>query len=163
MRQRILTVVIVVMVAGLLTSAADAPPANLQPAILSMSAERLMSHIKVLASDEFEGRAPGSAGEEKTVNYLIDQFKKLGLHPGNPDGSFIQNVPLVGFTAQPKVSFKTNDKAIELKFPEEAVVWSRHFVPEMNVEDSPMIFVGYGVVAPEYGWDDFKDLDVPGK
>jgi Zn-dependent M28 family amino/carboxypeptidase len=136
---------------------------DLKPALDSIKSENLLQHIRVLASDEFEGRAPGTKGEELTVNYLIDQFKKLGLKPGNPDGSYIQNVPLVGFKATPKAYFATRKKKLDLKFPDEYVAVSRRFVPEVKVENSDMVFVGYGVVAPEYGWDDYKDVDVKGK
>src|SRR4051812_11762565 len=75
-----------------------------KPAIASLSTNDLLQHIKVLSSDEFEGRAPGTPGEERTVNYLVSEFKRLGLAPGNPDGSYIQNVPLVGFRARPTIS-----------------------------------------------------------
>jgi Zn-dependent M28 family amino/carboxypeptidase len=128
-----------------------------------ITADGLMQHIRVIASDDFEGRAPGTAGEEKTVNYLVSQFKEMGLAPGNPDGTYIQDVPLVGFTAQPTISFSAGSRKIDFKFPNDAVVWSRHFQPDVRVEDCPVVFVGYGVVAPEYGWDDFKDVDVRGK
>lgn len=123
----------------------------------------LLGHIRILASDEFEGRGPGTPGEERTVEYLIAQFKKLGAKPGNPDGSYIQNVPLVGFTAQPSLSFQTAGGRLDLGFPNDTVIWSRHVAPEVKVQNSDVIFVGYGVVAPEYGWDDFKDVDVRGK
>src|SRR3954466_14314614 len=129
----------------------------------AITAEGMMQHIKVLASDEYEGRAPGTPGEEKTVRYLQEQFKQMGLRPGNPDGTFIQDVPLVGFTARPTISFTAGSEKIDFKFPNDAVVWSRHFKPEVTVEDSPVVFVGYGVVAPEYGWDDYKGVDVKGK
>ena len=132
-------------------------------ALRSLSANDLLNHIKVLASDEFEGRAPGTQGEERTVNYLINQFKSLGLGSGNPDGSYIQNVPLVGFRAQPTISLTAGGKPMPLTFPQEAVIWSRHFVSEMKVENSDVVFVGYGIVAPEYGWDDYKGVDVRGK
>src|SRR3954470_7062201 len=129
----------------------------------AITAEGMMQHIKVLASDEFEGRAPGTAGEEKTVRYLQEQFKQMGLKPGNPDGTFIQDVPLVGFMAQPTISFTAGHEKIDFKFPNDAVVWSRHFLPEVKVADCPVAFLGYGVVAPEYGWDDYKGVDVSGK
>src|SRR5438105_670389 len=87
--------------AGLCASivAADGPPPRLKPALDALSADNLLLHIKVLASDAFEGRGPGTEGEEKTVAYLTAEFRKLGLKPGNPDGSYVQEVPLVGFQA----------------------------------------------------------------
>ncbi len=138
-------------------------PAEIKSALDSMTGDDLLAHIKVLASDEYEGRGPGTKGEELTVNYLTEQFKQLGLKPGNPDGTYIQKVPLVGFTAQPTASFTAGGKVMSLKFPEDYVAVSRRFVPEVKVEDSEMVFVGYGVVAPEYGWDDYKGVDVKGK
>jgi Zn-dependent M28 family amino/carboxypeptidase len=116
-----------------------------------------------MSSDEYEGRGPGTKGEELTVKYLTEQFQKLGLKPGNPDGTFVQKVPLVGFTAQSTASFTAGGKTMSLNFPQDYVAVSRRFVPESKVENSDMVFVGYGVVAPEYGWDDYKGLDVRGK
>jgi Zn-dependent M28 family amino/carboxypeptidase len=136
---------------------------NLQPALQSINASDLLKHTKVLASDAFEGRGPGTAGEDSTVNYLTREFKRLGLQPGNPDGTFVQKVPMFGFTAQPKASFTAGGKTINLSFPDDYVAVSRRFVQDVNVNSSDMVFVGYGIVAPEYGWDDYKGLDVKGK
>lgn len=136
---------------------------NTKLALDSITSDDLMRHIKTLASDEYEGRAPGTRGEELTINYLTEQFKRIGLKPGNPDGTYTQKVPLVGFTAQPVASFQANGKTIALNFPNDYVGVSRRFVPEVGVENSDVVFVGYGVVAPEYGWDDYKGLDVKGK
>lgn len=124
---------------------------------------RILRHIQVLASDEFEGRGPGTAGEEKTIVYLTDQFRQLGLRPGNPDGSYIQEVPLIGFKTKAQGTIRAGDKTFDLKFPDDWVAVSRRSVPEVNIKDSDVVFVGYGVVAPEYGWDDYKDVDVRGK
>ncbi|MHC2990382.1 peptidase M28 [Pontibacter sp. HJ8] len=136
---------------------------NLQPALQSINASDLLKHTKVLASDAFEGRGPGTAGEDSTVNYLTREFKRLGLQPGNPDGTFVQKVPMFGFTAQPKASFTAGGKTINLSFPNDYVAVSRRFVQDVNVNNSDIVFVGYGIVAPEYGWDDYKGLDVKGK
>jgi Zn-dependent M28 family amino/carboxypeptidase len=138
-------------------------PAELKPALDSISSETIMQHTKVLSSDEYEGRGPGTPGEELTVKYLTEQFQKLGLKPGNPNGTFIQQVPLAGFTGEPTASFSAGSKTINLEFPKDYVAISRRFVPESKVENSDMVFVGYGVVAPEYGWDDYKGVDVRGK
>src|SRR5262245_38013893 len=141
--------------------AASAP--DLKPAMEAISGEDLLKHIKVLASDEYEGRAPGTKGEELTVTYLTDQFARLGLRPGNPDGTFVQNVPLVGFKAEPHALLTSGQNRLELRFPEDYVAVSRRLQPEIRVQDSDVVFVGYGVVAPEYGWDDYKGVDVKGK
>jgi Zn-dependent M28 family amino/carboxypeptidase len=87
----------------------------------------------------------------------------MGLQPGNPDGTYVQPVPLTGFTAQPTISFTAPVGPIDLRVPSDAIAWSRRPQPEVKVESSDVVFVGYGVVAPEYDWDDFKDVDVRGK
>jgi Zn-dependent M28 family amino/carboxypeptidase len=129
----------------------------------SITAADLLNHIKILASDEFEGRAPGSKGEELSVKYISDQFKALGLKPGNPNGTYTQEVPLAGITTQPTASFTVGDKKTELKFPDDYVASSARLENVIKIENTDIVFVGYGVVAPEYGWDDYKDVDVRGK
>ncbi len=128
-----------------------------------MTPEGLLQHTRVLASDDFEGRAPGTAGEEKTVRYLVDAFRELGLKPGNPDGTYIQDVPMVGSRAYAAASASVRNQRIQWALPQECVVWSKRVVPEVKVDAAEMVFVGYGVVAPEYGWDDYKGVDVRGK
>jgi Zn-dependent M28 family amino/carboxypeptidase len=141
----------------------DGQQLEIKGALDSFRSEALLGHIRVLASDEFEGRAPASKGEELTVSYITEQFRKLGLKPGNPDGTYVQKVPLVGITGQPNARFTVAGKILELKFPNEYVASSSRFVPEISVKNSDVVFVGYGVVAPEYGWDDYKGIDVKGK
>ncbi len=129
----------------------------------AINAESLLERIKVLSSDAFEGRAPGSAGEEKTVEYLIDSFRSFGLAPGNPDGTFIQQVPLVSLTPtemNPVVLTKDNATA-ELEQKVDIAARTRRVEP-VEVEGE-LIFVGYGAIAPEYEWDDFKGFDVRDK
>jgi Zn-dependent M28 family amino/carboxypeptidase len=152
----------IVVLSGLALS--KQPDTNLKGALDSISAAQVLAHIKVLSSDEFEGRGPGTRGEEKTVAYLTEQFQKIGLKPANPDGTFIQLVPLLGFQAK-RVdgSFQTRGQTIPLKFPEDFVAVSRRMSEEVKVENSDVVFMGYGVVAPEYDWDDYKGLDVRGK
>jgi len=125
----------------------------------------LLEHIKRLASDEFEGRAPGTPGEDRTVEYLTAEFKKLGLKPGNTDGTYIQKVPLVGITgAQAKPLMVTGKaRAGSFKWRDEVVPWTKHVADGASIESSDLVFVGYGVVAPEYNWDDFKGVDLKGK
>jgi Zn-dependent M28 family amino/carboxypeptidase len=129
----------------------------------SIDAAEMLRHIQVLASDEFEGRGPGTKGEEKTVDYLVEQFRRMGLKPGNPDGTYVQDVPLLGIRTRAEGDFRVGDKRIDLKFPDDWVAVSRRASPEVEVKDSDVVFVGYGVVAPEYGWDDYKGVDVRGK
>jgi Zn-dependent M28 family amino/carboxypeptidase len=127
--------------------------------------QRILERIKVISADEFEGRAPGTRGEELTVKYLEEEFRKLGLEPGNTDGTFIQNVPLVGITpknTRPLTVTKGAQKRT-FKWSDDVVAWSKHVAETAAIEDSELVFAGYGVTAPEYDWDDFKDVDVKGK
>jgi Zn-dependent M28 family amino/carboxypeptidase len=143
--------------------AVDELALRLQPALEAITPDSLLAHIKILASDEFEGRAPGTKGEELSVKYITDQFKQVGLKPGNPDGTYTQEVPLAGIRSDPKMSFIIGDKTIDLKFPDDFVASSARLEPEIKIDNSDLVFVGYGIVAPEYGWDDYKDVDVSGK
>src|SRR5262245_56230876 len=136
---------------------------RLQPALDAITPDGLLAHIKVLASDEFEGRAPGSKGEDLSVKYITDQFEKIGLKPGNPDGTYVQEVPLAGIKSEPQLSFLIGDKTMDLKYQEDFVASSARLQPEIKIDKSDLVFVGYGVVAPEYGWDDYKNVDVKGK
>ena len=141
-------------------SAASATGADSAPKI---SAASLQARTARLASDEFEGRGPASPGEEKTVAYLVNEFRTLGLSPGNPDGTFIQNVPMVGLTSQTTATFSAGGKTLTPAGTVDYVALSRRVTPTVDVKNSDVVFVGYGVVAPEYGWDDYKGLDVRGK
>src|ERR1041384_6240207 len=127
-------------------------------------ASNLLHHIQILASDEFEGRAPGTHGEELALNYIVQHFKQCGLESGSSDATYLQPVPLVGFTAQqPHFTCVIGDQRTELNFPGDCVIWSKTEKSDVRIENSEMIFVGYGVVAPEFDWDDYKDVDVRGK
>ena len=130
-----------------------------------IGAGTLLDVTATLASDAFEGRAPGSEGETKTVAYLTEQFSALGLTPGNPDGTWVQEVPLVGITPLPGdslvVSRDGNVRTLEPAI--DYVAWTKHVVDEVSVADAEIVFVGYGARAPEYDWDDFGDADLRGK
>lgn len=159
-----------VAVALLFTSAIACSEAPKGPVMVkdlpNINADLALADIKKLASDEFEGRAPGSKGEELTVQYLTDQFKAIGLEPGNPDGTWTQAVPLVSLTPEKMTSLKIaakNGKTREFKLRDEYVGWSRRVTDTIDLSKSELVFVGYGVQAPEFGWDDFKGLDVKGK
>jgi Zn-dependent M28 family amino/carboxypeptidase len=129
-----------------------------------ITSEGLMSHIRTLSSDEFEGRAPGSHGEDLSIKYIADQFKKIGLEPGNTDGTYFQKVPLVGINTKQDAELKIDipGKDMKLKFGDDFVAHSVRVVQKTGF-NAPVVFVGYGVVAPEYNWDDYKGLDVSGK
>src|SRR3984893_13282147 len=143
--------------------AADPPALPPKEAEEAIDAAGLLKHIKVLASDEFEGRAPGSKGEELSVKYISEQFKALGLKPGNPNGSYTQEVPLTGIKSGPNMSFILGSNTTELKYPDDYVASSARLQNEIKIDNSDIVFVGYGIVAPEYGWDDYKGVDVKGK
>ena len=133
-----------------------------QPAITADDFSRM---VQVLASDEFEGRAPGSPGGEKTVEYIRDQFERIGLQPGI-DGQWFQTVPMVATTADEStvlVIQPDEGESRELAFGEDMVVNTRSGQTSVKVEDSELVFVGYGVNAPEQDWNDYEGLDVKGK
>ena len=123
----------------------------------------LFRSIADLAADSMEGRLPGTVGEDRAVRYIEGQMRALGLAPGNPDGSYAQGVPLVGITPKVIASMRIAGVRVPLEGGVDYIAESPRVRPEVRVEDSDLVFVGYGVVAPEYGWDDFKDVDVTGK
>jgi Zn-dependent M28 family amino/carboxypeptidase len=158
-----------ILIAIALASASCAAPAPSGPLTMAdlpnISTDAILTDIRKLSSDEFEGRAPGSKGEQLTVQYFIDQFKAAGLEPGNPDGSWTQKVPLVALTPQPQgpVVVKKGGQTRPFKIRDEIVVFSKHVADEVRLENSELVFAGYGVQAPEYQWDDFRGIDVKGK
>lgn len=121
-------------------------------------------HVRVLASDDFQGRKPGTPGEDKTVSYLIENFRKLGLKAGNGN-SYVQQVPLVQITAGADTTLSaTSPKGSRnLTYGKDMVIWSKRPVAEIHVAHSELVFVGFGIVAPEYSWNDYANLDVHGK
>src|ERR1700722_16012904 len=136
---------------------------SLKTAQTSINAQSLLSEIKTLSSDDFEGRKPGSPGEEKAVSFIEQQFRQMGLKPGNPDGTYIQKVPLAGITSTDKTEISANGRNLALAPKKDYIALSSRFLPNVEVKNSDIVFVGYGVVAPEYGWDDYKGVDVKGK
>ena len=139
-------------------------PSSPDAALNSISGDRMLADIRTLSSDEFEGRGPGSKGEELTIQYLQDQFRSAGLEPGNPDGTYLQSVRLVGITADPqmKLSLTGHGRSLAPKFQDDFVAWTKRMVDRSAV-NAEMIFAGYGVQAPEFNGDDFKGMDVRGK
>ncbi|MGE0582429.1 MAG: M20/M25/M40 family metallo-hydrolase [Steroidobacteraceae bacterium] len=135
--------------------AAAAPP---------VSEQVYASHLEALASDAFEGRKPGTDGETKTVEYLVQQFRQLGATP-LAGTSFVQPVPLIEVAPrpEPQLSFRTARGVEATTFGKDAVVFTKRQVPAVAIEDSPVVFVGHGVVAPEYGWNDYAGVDMKGK
>ena len=145
-------------------SVGDGPESPGASIAAGIDPDSLLSEIEILASDEFGGRAPGSAGEALTIDYLTEQFSGLGLVPGSPDGAWVQAVPLVGITPKAGDTFQVaNDgESQELQPGTDYVAWTKHVVDQVEI-DAEFVFVGYGAVAPEYEWDDYGDIDVEGK
>ena len=132
--------------------------------LASFSADSLKKHVAVLASDEFMGRMPFTEGETKTVAYLQQQFKAAGLEPGNGD-SFLQEVPMVNIeaTAAPTMQVSTPKGPMTLQAFDDYVIWTDRTEPTITLNNSEVVFAGYGVVAPEYNWNDYEGIDVKGK
>ena len=133
-------------------------------ALESITGDDLGKRIAILASDSFGGRAPSSVGEERTMAYLAATFRGLGLEPGN-DGSFFQEVPLVRSTAAPGATLTISGRGEVSRYTvgDDFVAWTVRVVETAALENSELVFVGYGVVAPEYDWNDYAGLDVRGK
>ena len=137
---------------------------TIKPGLDAITPDGLLAHIKVLSSDQFEGRAPGSHGEELSVEYITQELRKLGMVPGNPASAFTQEVPLAGITSTPQMALTAKEgEPVTLKYPDDYVASSARLQEEIKVENSDVVFVGYGIVAPEYDWDDYKGVDVKGQ
>lgn len=152
------------MTALLALSLSGCQKADLQPALNSITAEDLSKDIRILSSDEFEGRSPSSEGEVKSINYIKEEYEKIGLLPGNKD-SYFQEVPMVSITASPgaKLNILGNRKTNEFTYADEFMATTMRVTDTVSLKNSEMIFVGYGTVAPEYKWNDYEGLDVRGK
>ena len=126
---------------------------------------KLSEHIKVLSSDAFEGRGPATPGETKSVAYITEQFKKAGLKPGGDHGGWTQAVPLRRFETfgEINVSFTEAGKAVPLTELQDIVVHTQVPTSHVSVKNAPLVFIGFGVNAPERHWDDFKGYDLKGK
>ena len=130
-----------------------------------ISADNLSRHVRVLASDEFEGRAPATPGEEKTIAYVVGELEKAGVQPGGPGGAWTQDVALVRAQVDGEVSaaVKVGGALQALANGDDVVLQSLSPVERIDIVDAPLVFVGYGISAPERGWDDYKGVDLKGK
>ncbi len=154
---------------------ATVPPPSVQPSAApgqqpaagpTIEAGSMAEHIRILASDEFLGRGPATQGEEKTVAYIAEQFRAAGLQPGGPNGSWYQEVPLNQYdiVGQPQLSFAVAGRRQALTQGEQiAVRASMRNVDRVNIQNAQLVFLGYGVRAPERNWDDYKGQDLRGK
>ena len=138
---------------------------NLQNATPATDTDRIMSNIAELSSDQYGGRAPMSEGERLTLDFLENRFRNMGLDPLFGD-SYQQPVELVSIEADPAtahMTFHLDGKDRLVKHGDEMVIGTKRVVAESRVRSSEVVFVGYGIVAPEYGWNDYADIDVKGK
>lgn len=171
MNARLILAAVLAALAGCapIAQGAGAPAPGGMFAGAPMSAEGLMAHVRVLASDEFEGRKPGTNGERLTLDYLERAFAAAGLQPGVtlPDGShsWRQDVPLISSQVQgaPTLSIVGGDGARAYAFGTQYVAWSKRVTPHVSVENAELVFVGYGVVAPERNWNDYAGVDMHGR
>lgn len=153
-----LKVVIIVLLFGCKTETKN------NKSLVEVSKSTIGHHIERLASDEFLGRKPFTQGEIKTINYLKEEFIKLGLSPGNGD-SYFQDVPMIEITGIPseKMKISTSNGDFYLNYFEDFVACTKKPKSEVNIENSELVFAGYGIVAPEYGWNDYEGIDWKGK
>ncbi|MBX9625803.1 MAG: M28 family peptidase [Gemmataceae bacterium] len=156
MTHRLLPLLGLPIVAATFAGAADPPPA--------VSPDRVKAHVAYLAGDRLEGRGPGTRGEELTTDYLAAEFKKAGLAPAGADGSYLQPVPLVKVVTSPEATIRATkgDTALVLR-PDEDFAGTSQTQTELEEFEAEAVFVGHGITAPEFGWDDYKDTDVKGK
>ena len=144
---------------GACTGGGHKPP----PPSTDIDENGFRNDVRMLASDEFEGRRPGTPGEERTVGFLVEQFRRYGLKPGVGD-SFLQPVPLVEIAAgDATLAVEGHGGARRLEYARDMVIWSPREVSEASLQKSELVFVGYGIVAPEYEWNDYRQADVHGK
>ena len=126
---------------------------------------RLSEHVRILAADDFAGRAPGDPAEQKTIDYISGQFAALGLEPAGDNGGWTQETPLVRtrIKGASQFAWSAGDEAFPLTFAQDVNVMTLRPVDHVAIRNAPLVFVGYGVKAPERGWDDFKGVDLKGK
>ncbi|MHB8905636.1 MAG: protease-associated domain-containing protein, partial [Melioribacteraceae bacterium] len=156
---------VVFLISSLLLVSCSNSKKEVQTALDKINADGLKEKISILASDDFKGRAPSTLGEERTIKYLEEQFKKIGLQPGNGN-SYLQEIPFVKITTELNsiaAVIKSKNETLNLSVPKDFVVGTTRVVDNTSLKNSEMIFAGYGIVAPEYNWNDYAGLNVKGK
>ena len=158
---KLICIAIIVLLAS--CNSNDKVPDN-NDGLAAFSADSLIKHVSELASDSFFGRKPFTEGEKRTVSYLQEQFKNVGLEPGNGN-SYLQEVPMVNIACKPAAEMQVHSSKgnFSLKGYDDYVIWTDKDDSAVNFTNNEVVFAGYGVVAPEYGWDDYAGLDVKGK
>ena len=160
---RQMTILFAALAVALATGAFGASSASLKKASAAITEPVFRELVQGFSADELEGRSPGTAGEQQTIEFLEKQFLELGLQPA-AGGSFRQDVSLVEITAiDPQLSFTKGAGGMTLGFGDDMVIATRRVRPESSIKDSEVVFVGYGIVAPEYGWNDYAGVDMRGK
>lgn len=155
------------ILSALLWVVACQPNVDLEVAEQSITEASLLNHIEILSSDEFEGRAPATRGDELTIDYLVGQLKEMGIDPGMSDGSYTQEIPLLSQRidrSTAKLNIKKGGTMVdELTYFTDFMAWPSNEAEEVRIRDAEVIYVGYGIQAPEFDWDDYKGVDVSGK
>lgn len=131
----------------------------------SINAEAIATQIKILSADEMQGRAPATPGGEKAMQYIAEQYEKFGLQPGAEDGTWYQYFDILGITTTTPntMTFRKGNQQLDLKYWDEFIAFTGVQEPVAEVKNAEVVFVGYGIEAPEYDWNDYKDVDVSGK
>ena len=138
---------------------------DIETALNEITADRLREHVARLSDDIMEGRGPATRGDTLTTEYIVGQYRSLGLVPAGENGGYLQKVPIVGTTIDHSavLEIKKGNQVQRLKFSDEFVAFTGTYQPVVTVKDADIVFVGYGIVAPEQDWDDYKNVDVRGK
>ncbi len=138
---------------------------DLDVALKEVTAERLREHVAKLSDDTMQGRGPATPGDALATAYIVEQYKALGLKPAGEGGSYLQKVPMVGFTLDPSavLDIRKGNQSLRLKFSDDFVAFTGTYEPVVTVQNAEIVFVGYGIEAPEQNWDDYKGVDVRGK
>ncbi len=162
MNKKIIWAISALIIIGLVSCTSEEK--RIQSAQESITARDLADDTKILSSDEFEGRGVASEGEDKTVSFLQLEFMKIGVRPGN-GSSFFQEIPMVVITAEPgaRLEIGGGKRPVSFSYKNDFVALTERIVEEVSLTDSEIVFAGYGIVAPEYQWNDYQDLDVRGK
>jgi Zn-dependent M28 family amino/carboxypeptidase len=138
---------------------------DLQPALREITEQRLREHVATLSADSMEGRGPATRGDARATAYIVSQYEAIGLEPAGENGTYLQKVPMVGFRVNPAMTLdlKKGSQSIRLKYSDDFVAYPGIHEPVVSLKDAEVVFVGYGIVAPEQNWDDYKGVDVKGK
>lgn len=154
---------LLIVSAFLIIAGCNTSPAH--KAAQNINKDSLLRHIETLSSDEFMGRATGTEGEKMTVDYLVSEFEEMGAKPAAGDGSYIQKFPLLGqSTSNAEMSVRTDGRSpFALQYYDEFMAWPANQAEDVDIRNAELVYVGYGIQAPEEEWDDFKGADVEGK